>query len=207
MDDMRRILPAIILLLGVAAPSLGQNNSAPPNEPSSWPAAQADQQPASAQNPPPYNPDRNREANVSSSRDTRVDISPPKDDAKNHPFSSSAIAAAEADAEPAADVQEFHPWDPHKAAKDVEVGDFYFKRKNYRAALERYKEALFYKDNDAVATFRLAQCLEKVNQPDEALKNYEGYLKILPQGPFSLEANKSIDRLKAKPETGPSAKK
>ena len=38
--------------------------------------------------------------------------------------------------------------------KDIQVGDFYFKRKNYKAALERYKEALYYKQNDAVATFR-----------------------------------------------------
>src|SRR5438552_19151386 len=32
------------------------------------------------------------------------------------------------------DVQEMYPFDPHKAAKDVEVGNFYLKRKNYRAA-------------------------------------------------------------------------
>ena len=33
-----------------------------------------------------------------------------------------------------------------KAAKDVDdVGDFYFKRKNYKAAQERYKDALYYK--------------------------------------------------------------
>jgi hypothetical protein len=24
----------------------------------------------------------------------------------------------------------FHPFDPHRAAKDIEVGDFYFKKKN-----------------------------------------------------------------------------
>ena len=35
--------------------------------------------------------DRNREAAESSSRDTRIDISPPKDDAKNHPGSKDAI--------------------------------------------------------------------------------------------------------------------
>ena len=41
------------------------------------------------------------------------------------------------------DVSEFHPWNPHKAAKDIEVGDYYFKeRKNYRAAADRYREAL-----------------------------------------------------------------
>src|SRR5215467_5151825 len=89
-----------------------------------------------------------RQSEESSSKDTQVDLAPPKDDAKNHPMSSTAVVDAEgADS----DVQELHPWDPHKAAKDVEVGDFYFRRKNYKAALDRYKEALLYKDNDAMA--------------------------------------------------------
>src|SRR6266849_5807286 len=129
----------------------------------------------------------------SSSKDTQVDLSPPADDAKKHPNSSSAIAAAEAEA---SGVAEFHPWDPHKAAKDVEVGDFYFKRKNYRAAEDRYREALLYKNNDAIATFRLAVCLEKLDQPDQASKEYGSYLKILPHGPQSEEAQKAIERLK-----------
>ena len=129
----------------------------------------------------------------SSSKDTQVDLSPPVDDVKKHPNSSSAIADAEADA---TGVAEFHPWDPHKAAKDVEIGDFYFKRKNYRAAEDRYREALLYKDNDAVATFRLGECLEKLGEPGAARDNYESYLKILPHGPFAEEARKSVERLK-----------
>ncbi len=150
-----------------------------------------------AQQPSPDKPDdRSREAEESSSRDTRIDISPPKDDAKNHPFSKSAVADLEAEDNPdSADVQEFHPWNPLKAMKDVEVGDFYFKRKNYRAALDRYKEALYYKDNDAIASFRLAQCQEKLGDKAEAKKYYEQYLKILPEGEFAKEAHASLDRL------------
>ena len=52
-------------------------------------------------------------------------------------------------------------------------------------------------DNDAVATYRLAVCLEKMNRPDEALAQYEGYLKILPSGPEATEAKKAIERLKS----------
>jgi len=137
--------------------------------------------------------ERKREAEESSSRDTRGDISPPRDDAKNHPFSKGAVADMTADESP--DVQEFRPWNPMKALKDVEVGDFYFKRKNYRAALDRYKEALYYKDNDAMASFRLAQCQEKLGDKSEARKYYEQYLKILPEGPFAKEAQASLDRL------------
>lgn len=105
----------------------------------------------------------------------------------------------------ASDVQEFRPWDPHKAAKDVEVGDFYFKRKNYHAALERYKEALVYKPNDALANFRLAECLEKTGNPSEALTHYQEYLKILPHGPLAPDAQKAMERLKASGSTASSA--
>ena len=154
------------------------------DEPSSPPAeAQQDKSSTSA-----------RSAEESSSKDTRIDLSPPNDDQKNHPMSGAAVSDAE---EAASDVQEFHPWDPHKAAKDVEVGDFYFKRKNYRAALERYKEALVYKQNDAIANFRLAECQEKVGNPAEAVTHYGEYLKILQHGPFAADAQKALERLKA----------
>lgn len=135
-------------------------------------------------------------AGQSSSKETEVDLSPPEDDAKAHPKSSEAVADAEAAALTPGGVSEFHAWDPHKAAKDVEIGDFYFKRKNYRAAEDRYREALRYKDNDAVATIRLAVCLEKLGILDDARAEYESYLKILPHGPQASEAEKAIDRLK-----------
>src|SRR5207253_11523396 len=135
-----------------------------------------------------------RAAEESSSKDTRVDLTPPKDDEKNHPMSGAAVSDAN---DAASDVQELCPWDPHKAAKDVEVGDFYFKRKNYRAALERYREALVYKPNDAIANFRLAECQEKVGNPAEAVTHYGEYLKILPHGPFAVDAQKALERLKA----------
>src|SRR4029077_13351920 len=130
-----------------------------------------------------------RAAEESSSKDTRVDLSPPKDDEKNHPMSAAAISDAQ---EAPSDVQELHPWDPHKAAKDVEVGDYYFKRKNYKAAVERYKHALIYKQNDAIATFRLAESLDKTGNSGEAITYYQNYLKILPHGPYAADAQKAL---------------
>jgi len=130
----------------------------------------------------------------SSSKADPVDLSPPTDDAKTHPQSSDILM--DEGTSGGADVGEFHPWNPHKAAKDVEVGDYYFKRKNYRAAEDRYREALLYKDNDAIATYRLAVCLEKMERPDEAREEYESYLKILPSGPEAVDAKKALERLK-----------
>lgn len=128
----------------------------------------------------------------SSSKDMQIDLDAPVDDAKAHPQSSAAVGEAEV---ASGGITEFHTWDPHKAAKDVEVGDYYFKRKNYRAAEDRYREALRYKDNDAVATIRLAVSLEKLGELDDARAEYESYLRILPHGPQASEAQKAIERL------------
>jgi tetratricopeptide (TPR) repeat protein len=195
-----------VCLLGCSA-AVGAQNSKP-SDPASPPAPSNSQAPVSTSSSPPtaqtpnLEPPRSDSVNAaalgegeSSSKNTLIDLSPPVDDAKVHPQSSAILK----DAEPASgtgDVNEFHPWNPHKAAKDVEVGDFYFKRRNYRAAADRYREALFYKDNDAIATFRLATCLEKMDQPDQALKEFESYLKILPHGPQAEDARKAIERLK-----------
>jgi hypothetical protein len=143
---------------------------------------------------------RDREAEESSSRATRIDISPPKDDEKNHPASKSAVADLVPDNPgtsgiDSSGIQEFHPWNPFKASKDIDIGNFYFNRKNYRAALDRYKEALYYKDGDAVASFRVAVCEEKLGDKAEARKYFAQYLKILPEGPLAKDARASLERL------------
>jgi tetratricopeptide (TPR) repeat protein len=194
-----------VLGLGVATWMQAQGSSAPSQEPSSSQGGSAPKNTKPAKPAPNLAPPRSDSVNAgdlgnavgeSSSKDTQIDLSPPADDAKKHPESGDALTDLEAGKSGGTDVTEFHAWNPHKAAKDVEVGDFYFKRKNYRAAEDRYREALFYKNNDAVATFRLAICLEKLDRPGEARSEYESYLKILPHGPQADEAQKAIDRLK-----------
>jgi len=151
----------------------------------------------SNQNQPPPRSERSREAGESSSRDTRIDLSPPANDAKDHPNSTDPLDEAEKGS--ADDVREFHPFDPHRAQKDIEVGDFYFKKKNYGAALDRYREALFYKPNDALSNLRIAQALDKLARLDEAAGHYEEYLKILPNGPQAEDAKKALEKIKSAP--------
>lgn len=129
----------------------------------------------------------------SSSRDTRIDITPPKDDDKNRPK-----IGADADlGDETSDVRELHPFNPHRAAKDIEVGGYYYKRKNYKAALARYQDALAFKENDALANFQMALCYEKLDQPEEAIAHFKEYLRILPQGPLSKDAKKALAKLGA----------
>jgi tetratricopeptide (TPR) repeat protein len=177
MDCMMRAVPVALLLCALC-----------------WSQQDAPKKPLPPKNPPPprSEPAPENEGEYSSSRDNIIDLSPPKNDAKEHPDSREAVE------ETTGEVQEFHPYDPHRAEKNIEVGDFYLKRKNYRAAEDRYREALLYKPNDAIATFRLAQCLEKKGELQEARETYAAYLKILPNGPFAVESRAAIDRLKEK---------
>lgn len=125
-------------------------------------------------------------ANESSSEQTRIDLSAPKADELAHPDGGHA----------ADDATGVHEWNPMRAMKDVEVGDYYYKLGNYKAALSRFREALQYKPRDAVATFKLAQTLEKTKQLAEARAQYEAYLEILKDGPSAGEARKALERLK-----------
>ena len=85
----------------------------------------------------PFNSAPPRSEEESSSDQTRIDLSPPKGDELAHPEGGD---------------REGHEWNPLRAMKDVEVGDFYYKEGNYKAALSRYREALRFKPRDAVAT-------------------------------------------------------
>jgi Flp pilus assembly protein TadD len=211
-----------LYLIVWALPAIGQSQSSPSAQPSSssnqpkqtsapndsTPSASKSDQQSQAPNLEPPRSDRVQADDLgsalgdSSSKDTEQDLTPPKDDAKAHPNSSSTVAEEEAGIKPGG-ISEFHTWDPQKAAKDIEVGNFYFKRGNYKAAEDRFREALTYKENDAVATFRLAESLEKLGVLDDARAEYESYLKILPHGPEAPQAQKALEKLKAQDAGGP----
>jgi tetratricopeptide (TPR) repeat protein len=149
----------------------------PPEQPSSAQSAEEGQGIGNPQTVPENSPPpRSSSQGSSSSRETKIEPGP-----------SGGTGAV--------DVTEMHPFDPHKAAKNVEVGDFYFKRGNYKAAISRFREALDWKPRDALATFRLAEALEKDGQLEQSRAGYEEYLKILPGGEFAERATQALARL------------
>jgi len=118
----------------------------------------------------------------SSSKDSQVD------------FNGAPLAKEPAPA-PEPEEGTFTRYNPHQAEKDIEVGNYYLRHKNYRAALERFNSALINKPKDAEATFGLAVTQEKLDLLSQAYKNYEGYLKILDAGPHAKECQEAIKRL------------
>ena len=97
-------------------------------------------------------------------------------------------------------VEETAVYDPIAAAEGVEVGDYYFTDKKYRAALSRYQEALESKPDDPAIFLRLGRTFEKLDEPVRAFENYDASLAADPAGPSSEEARKGAERLRPEVE-------
>ncbi|HUN87688.1 MAG TPA: hypothetical protein VMU28_02795 [Terriglobales bacterium] len=152
-------------------------------------------------NPPtdfPF-PENEEPRSYSSSKDSVGDITPPTNDA-NRPGNNTSL-------DPNTNVNEMKPWNPYKADNDIEVGTFYMKRGNYKAAEARFRDALYWQDNNAVATYRLATLLDKEKRGEEARPYFESYLRILPHGEYSGECKKALGRLNANGGKKPQSKK
>ncbi len=114
----------------------------------------------------------------SSSKDSQIDLNAGPDSSSPVPIAAAA-----------------YPFDPHRAAKDVEVGNWYLKQKNFRAALDRFHDALLYKPKDAEATFGLAVTQEKLDLLLQSYQNYKEYLALLPEGPMAKDSQEGVARL------------
>jgi tetratricopeptide (TPR) repeat protein len=185
-------LAAAALFFGVCIVSAQNNEQEGPVPVQRIPVDKSASRPKDNRKAPPRSDTNQFSPDESSSKQTQIDVSPPKGDEKH-------VGASDEE------LGEFHPWDPHKAAKCVEVGDYYYKQGNYRAAISRYQEALGWKPRDAEATYKLAQVQEKTGDFSGALENYQTYLKILPSGPYAAKAQQGIERVKPKANTAAQA--
>ena len=145
------------------------------------PTPQADQQeaqPQEGESSSQADPEPDVERGESSSKDSQIDLNAGPRGAAPTPV---------ADTEP--------HWDPHRASKDIEVGNYYLKQKNYRAALERFRDALLYKPDDAEATYGLAVTQERMDLFAQAYKSNSKYLEVQPHGPMAKESEEGMKRM------------
>ncbi len=81
------------------------------------------------------------------------------------------------------------------AAHNVEVGDYYFGEKNYRAALMRYQDASEAKPDDNAIAVRLGRVSEKLNDTAAAIQHYTAALKLSGPEKWTQEAKAALARL------------
>ncbi len=94
-------------------------------------------------------------------------------------------------------------YDPLRAEKDIEVGNFYLKKGNVDAAIDRYRDAIEYRPNYALPHKLLAQALEKKRLKKEAIRSYTRYLEIYPHAEDAEKIRQRIDQLRESPDKKP----
>lgn len=78
-----------------------------------------------------------------------------------------------------------YSFNPLEAEKNLKVGNYYFKKGNYKAAVNRFREATKWNPNLADAYLRLGEGEEKMKDKKAAK---EAYAKFLELAPASKEA-------------------
>lgn len=169
----------VLLSLVLPAPRAVAQDNQPHIQPRNQPPPSSEPSPPGKQQPQTVTGQQGE----SSSKDSQID------------FNAAPRAMDLPPSNSVADDGTFRPYDPHRAAKDIEVGNYYLKLKNYRAALERFNDAVLYKPKDAEATYGLALTQEKLDLLGPAYQNYREYLKILPNGPRASDAREAIKKI------------
>jgi tetratricopeptide (TPR) repeat protein len=86
-------------------------------------------------------------------------------------------------------------WDPLRAEKDLEVGQYYMKRGDYDAAIDRFNDAIEAKPGYAVPYKYLGEAQEKKGVKKQAIKSYTRYLDLYPHAEDGDKIRKRIDKL------------
>lgn len=82
-----------------------------------------------------------------------------------------------------------------EAAHNVEVGDYYFEKNNYKAALLRYEDAVEEKAGDLAIHVRLGRIFEKLNELPQAIQHYKAAEKLAGPERWTAEAQAAVVRL------------
>jgi len=95
------------------------------------------------------------------------------------------------------------PYNPLEADRCLKVGDYYFKRKNYDAAIQRYMEALEYQPSRVDAYEALGRAYEKQGAMGKALRVYQDFMQKYPESPKAKDFKEKAARLEKNTSTTP----
>jgi len=86
-------------------------------------------------------------------------------------------------------------WDPLRAEKDLEVGQYYMKKGDVDAAIDRFQDAAVAKPGYAIPFRFLGEAQEKKGLKKQAIKSYQRYLDLYPHAEDGDKIRKKIDKL------------
>lgn len=88
-------------------------------------------------------------------------------------------------------------WDPLRAEKDIEVGQYYMRKGDVDAAIDRFQDATTAKPGYAIPFRYLGEAQEKKGLKKQAIKSYSRYLELYPHAEDGDKIRKKIDKLRA----------
>jgi tetratricopeptide (TPR) repeat protein len=88
-------------------------------------------------------------------------------------------------------------WDPLRAEKDMEVGQYYLHKGDVDAAIDRFEDATVAKPGYAVPFRFLGEAQERKGRKREALKSYTRYLELFPSAEDREKIEKKITKLRS----------
>lgn len=97
-----------------------------------------------------------------------------------------------------------YSFNPVQAQKELQVGNFYFKKGSFKAAAGRFQEATRWNPSFAEAYLRLGEAYEKLKDTDQARKAYEKFLELDPKSKMAEQVRKRLSQLPASPPKSPS---
>ena len=86
-------------------------------------------------------------------------------------------------------------WDPLRAEKDLEVGQYYMKKGDVDAAIDRFQDATVAKPEYAIPFRFLGEAQEKKGLKKQAIKSYQRYLDLYPHAEDGDKVRKKMDKL------------
>ena len=86
-------------------------------------------------------------------------------------------------------------WDPLRAEKDLEVGQYYMKKGDVDAAIDRFQDATTAKPGYAIPFRFLGEAQEKKGLKKQAIKSYQRYLDLYPHAEDGDKVRKKIEKL------------
>ena len=89
-----------------------------------------------------------------------------------------------------------YSFNPLQATKEVQVGNYYFKKGSFRAAAQRFREATKWNPGLAEAWLRLAETDEKQKDRKSAREAYQKYLELAPDAKNADDIRKRISKMK-----------
>ena len=88
-----------------------------------------------------------------------------------------------------------YSFNPLQAEKEVRIGNYYFRKGNYRAAALRFREATRWNNNFSEAYLQLGVAEEKRKDLKAAREAYEKFLELAPDDKRSSDIRKKVERL------------